>query len=186
MAPGFFFPGARADLALPLNIAETEQHAARPRRRLSPGWWPGSASPCHPGPGRTADVGIARELRARYPETNSRQMAVSLPPLADELVGAFRSQLGLLQAAVGLVVLIACLNLAMLLLASASGRSREMAVKSALGASRGRLARQLFFESLALAAGGGLLGALVGVLGTRALVALSPAQVPRLGSAHFE
>ena len=61
---------------------------------------------------------IARDLRARYPETNSRQMAVVLPALADELVGAFRAQLTLLQAAVGLVVLLACLNLAMLLLAA--------------------------------------------------------------------
>ena len=183
MAPGFFFPGARADLALPLDLATEPRRARRDNgflrvvARLASGVTRAQAE-------RQMSE-IARELRARYPETNSRQMAVSLPPLADELVGAFRSQLRLLQAAVGLVVLIACLNLAMLLLASASGRSREMAVKSALGASRGRLARQLFFESLALAAGGGLLGALVGVLGTRALVALSPAQVPRLGGAHF-
>ena len=60
-----------------------------------------------------------------------------------------------------------------------------MAVKSALGAGRGRLARQLFLGSLALALGGGLVGTLVGVLGARALVALSPSQVPRLGGAHF-
>ncbi|MGZ3478902.1 MAG: ABC transporter permease [Myxococcaceae bacterium] len=183
MAPGFFFPGARADLALPLDLTTEPRRARRDDgflrvvARL--------ASGVTRAQGERQMSEIARELRTRYPETNSRQMAVSLPPLADELVGAFRSQLRLLQAAVGLVVLIACLNLAMLLLASSSGRSREMAVKSALGASRGRLARQLFFESLALAAGGGLLGALVGVLGTRALVALSPAQVPRLGGAHF-
>ena len=183
MAPGFFFPGARADLALPLDLATEPRRARRDDgflrvvARLAPGVTRAQAE-------RQMSE-IARELRARYPETNSRQMTVSLPPLADELVGAFRSQLRLLQAAVGLVVLIACLNLAMLLLASASGRSREMAVKSALGAGRGRLARQLFLESLALAAGGGVLGALVGILGTRALVALSPAQVPRLAGAHF-
>jgi putative ABC transport system permease protein len=183
MAPGFFFPGARADLALPLDLATEPRRAQRDDgflrvvARLVPGVTRAQAE-------RQMSE-IARDLRVRYPETNSRQMAVSLPPLADELVGAFRSQLRLLQAAVGLVVLIACLNLAMLLLASASGRSREMAVKSALGAGRGRLARQLFLESLALAIGGGLIGTLVGILGTRALVALSPSQVPRLGGAHF-
>jgi putative ABC transport system permease protein len=183
MAPGFFFPGARADLALPLDLATEPRRARRDDgflrvvARLVRGVTRAQAE-------RQMSE-IARDLRARYPETNSRQMAVSLPPLADELVGAFRSQLRLLQAAVGLVVLIACLNLAMLLLASASGRSREMAVKSALGAGRGRLARQLFLESLALAISGGLIGTLVGILGTRALVALSPSQVPRLGGAHF-
>ncbi|HET6983661.1 MAG TPA: FtsX-like permease family protein, partial [Myxococcaceae bacterium] len=86
---------------------------------------------------------------------------------------------------VGLVVLLACLNLAMLLLAASSARSREMAVKSALGAARGRLVRQLFLEALALAILGGALGALLGLWGTRALVALSPTQVPRLAGARF-
>jgi putative ABC transport system permease protein len=183
MPPSFFFPGARADLALPLDLSQEPRRARRDDgflrvvARLSHG-----ATRAH-AERQMSD--IARELRARYPETNSRQVAVTLPSLADELVGAFRAQLRLLQAAVGLVVLIACLNLAMLLLASSSARSREMAVKSALGATRARLARQLFLESLALAGAGGLLGALLGIWGTRALVALSPTQVPRLSGAHF-
>ena len=112
MAPGFFFPGARADLALPLDLATEPRRARRDDGFLR------VVARLVPGVAR-AQVErqmseIARDLRARYPETNSRQMAVSLPPLAVELVGAFRSQLRLLQAAVGLVVLIACLNLAML------------------------------------------------------------------------
>jgi predicted permease len=183
MPPSFFFPGARADLAVPLDLAQEPRRAQRDDgflravARLAPGLTRAQAE-------RQMSE-VARELRLRYPETNSRQMAVSLPSLADELVGPFRAQLRLLQAAVGLVALIACLNLAMLLLASSSARSREMAVKSALGGTRARLARQLFLESLALAAVGGLLGALLGLGGTRALVALSPTQVPRLSGARF-
>ena len=183
MPPAFFFPGARSDLAVPLDLSQEPRRARRDNgflrvvARLLPGVTRAQAE--------RQMTEIARDLRARYPETNSRQMAVTLPPMADELVGAFRAQLTLLQAAVGLVVLLACLNLAMLLLAASSARSREMAVKTALGASRGRLARQLFLESLALAALGGVLGALLGLGGTRALVALSPTQVPRLAGAHF-
>src|SRR5262245_9653776 len=183
MPPAFLFPGARSDLALPLDLSQEPRRARRDDgflraiARLAPGVTRLQAE--------RQMTEIARDLRARYPETNSRQMAVALPALADELVGAFRAQLTLLQAAVGLVVLLACLNLAMLLLAASSARSREMAVKTALGAGRGRLVRQLFLESLALAALGGLLGALVGLWGTRALVALSPTQVPRLAGARF-
>ncbi len=183
MPPSFFFPGLRSDLALPLDLGLEPRRARRDDgflrvvARLTRGVTREQAE--------RQMTEIARELRARYPETNSRQMAVALPALADELVGAFRAQLTLLQAAVGLVVLLACLNLAMLLLAGSGARSREMAVKSALGASRGRLVRQLFLESLALAALGGLLGALLGLWGTHALVALSPTQVPRLAGARF-
>ena len=183
MPPAFLFPGARSDLALPLDLSREPRRARRDDgflrvvARLASGVTRAQAE--------RQMTEIARDLRARYPETNSRQMAVVLPALADELVGAFRAQLTLLQAAVGLVVLLACLNLAMLLLAASSARSREMAVKTALGAGRGRLVRQLFLESLALAVLGGLLGALLGLWWTRALVALSPTQVPRLAGAHF-
>ena len=183
MPPAFFFPGARSDLALPLDLAQEPRRARRDDGFLR------VVARRAPGVTRTLAerqmTEIARDLRARYPETNSRQMTVSLPALADELVGAFRAQLALLQGAVGLVVLLACLNLAMLLLAASSARSREMAVKAALGAGRGRLIRQLFLESLALATLGGALGALLGLWGTRVLVALSPTQVPRLAGAHF-
>jgi len=181
--PPFFSPGARADLALPLDLSQEPRRARRDdgflrvAARLLPGVTRAQAE--------RQMTEIAKDLRARYPETNSRQMAVALPAMADELVGAFRAQLTLLQAAVGLVVLLACLNLAMLLLAASSARSREMAVKTALGAGRGRLVRQLFLESMALAALGGVLGALLGLCGTRALVALSPTQVPRLAGARF-
>ena len=183
MPPAFLFPGPRSDVALPLDLSRELGRARRDNgflrvvARLGPGVTRARAE--------RELTEIARDLRARYPETNSRQMAVVLPPLADELVGAFRAQLTLLQSAVGLVVLLACLNLAMLLLAASSARSREMAVKTALGAPRARLLRQLFFESLALAIVGGVLGALLGLWWTRALVALSPTQVPRMAGAHF-
>jgi predicted permease len=183
MSPRFLFPGARAEMAVPLDLAREPRRAKRDDNFLR------AIARLAPGVSRERAERqmseVARELQARYPESSSRQVGVILPPLADEMVGSFRGQLTLLQAAVGLVLLIACVNLALLLLASASGRAKEMAVKAALGARRGRLARQLFLESLLIALAGGALGALLGSIWMRALVAMSPAQIPRLQQAHF-
>jgi predicted permease len=104
---------------------------------------------------------------------------LQMKPLAEEMLGSASRSIWVLQAAVGLVLLIACANLANLLLARAETRQREFAVLTALGASRGRLVRKFMTESLLLSLAGGVLGVLLARIGVRALVRAYPTSLPR-------
>jgi putative ABC transport system permease protein len=122
---------------------------------------------------------IARAIGAEFPNTNA-EWGVGLRTVPDELVGNSRLALLVLLASVGLLLVIACANVANLLLAHASSRQREVALRAALGASSGRLARQFFTESMLLGVTGGGLGLLLAVAGVRAVRVFGPASVPRI------
>jgi putative ABC transport system permease protein len=121
---------------------------------------------------------IAAEQTRRFPESNGGR-GVAMESLHDRIVGDVRGALLLLLGAVGVVLLIACANVASLVLARGSGRQREMAVRAALGAGRGRLIRQLVTESLILGLAGGLAGLLVGSWAIGLLLSIIPEGIPR-------
>jgi predicted permease len=145
--------------------------------RLAPGATPESA--------RSELAGIGRRLAEEVPD-DWRGVGVAVVPLQEQIVGNVRRLLLLLQAGAAVVLLIACANLANLLLARALERAQEMSVRAAFGADRIRLARMLLGESLVLALLGGALGLLLGAWGTRLLVAAAPPDTPRLADIHLD
>ena len=128
---------------------------------------------------------IAAALEKKYPETNTKSSAGS-QPLRDEMVGDVRTALYVLFGAVACLLLIANANVANLMLARASVRGKEIALRAALGASRGRIIRQLLTESVLLAGLGGLLGLLIAQWGTEALVAAVPQNIPRVSAIQLD
>ena len=125
---------------------------------------------------------VAEQLAREYPATNQR-VGASIIPLRDRVVGDARPYLLLLSGAVAFVLLIACVNVANLLLARGTARTQEFAVRAALGAGRWQLCAQLLVESLVLAVLGGVLGVVAARWGLLALVSLAPGDIPRLEEA---
>ena len=114
------------------------------------------------------------------------ELRAALIPLQDQITGRSRSGLELLLSAVAAVLLIGCVNIANLLLARAIGRRREIAIRSAIGASRSRLVRQALVESLLLSGMGGLFGVIVAQAAIRAIVAYAPVDLPRMDEVHLD
>jgi putative ABC transport system permease protein len=170
---GFDFPRKR-DLWIPL--ASDSAQASRARHiltgvaRLRPDVSVGAA--------QTEMSGIAARLERQYPDSNEG-WGVQVLPLQQVVVEKIRPALVILLWAVAAVLLIACLNVANLLLVRLAARGREISLRTALGASRMRLLRQLLTESLLLSLLGGAMGLLLASWGTRALVALNPAVIPQ-------
>jgi putative ABC transport system permease protein len=181
MPPGFQFPTAEAEIWVPLGLNPADpgnrgSHFLDVVARLKPGVTLEQAQ---------AEMdAIAGRLEQEYPVNTGH--GVNLFHLFDETVGNIRPALIVLLAAVGFVLLIACANVASLLLSRAAARRKEMAIRAALGASRMRLIRLMLAESLLLAAAGGAAGLLVAVWGVDGLIAISPADTPRLDEIRID
>jgi putative ABC transport system permease protein len=178
MPPGFQFP-SQTDLWRPLATTSTSRtsHNLFAVARLRPGVVLPTA--------QTELTTIAARLEQQYPDSN-KDRGVLATRLQDELVGDVRRTLYVLWGVVAVVLLIACANAATLPLGKASARTREVAVRTALGASRSRIVRQLITESLVLALIAAALGTLLASWGARMLVSLTPATVVRGSDASVD
>jgi putative ABC transport system permease protein len=128
---------------------------------------------------RSDFTSVARQLQEEYPQTN-RAYTTTMAPLLDAVVGDTRATLLVLLGATGLLLLVACVNVVNLLLSRMADRGQEIALRTALGAGRTRLSRQLLTESLVLAAVGGILGTALASVGMDLLVSFGPENLPRL------
>ena len=176
MPAGFQFPNAETELWTPVAFAPYELsnrsgHTMTVIGRLKPNITVERAG----AEMRT----IARRLEAQYPESN-KGWSVTFVPLLEETVGGSQRTLLVLLGAVGFVLLIACANVANLMLARSAARQKEFAIRAALGAGRIRVIRQLLTESLILASCGGVLGLLLAYWGIDILTLLKPANLPRV------
>ena len=129
--------------------------------------------------------GLARSLAEQFPDANKGN-GITLVPLKQNVVGYIQPYLLVLLAAVGFVLLIACVNVANLLLARSTGRAREFAIRIALGAGRRRVARQLLTESVLLALAGGAIGLIIATSGLQAALKVLPEALPRAGDVHLD
>jgi putative ABC transport system permease protein len=182
MPPDFYFPDRDTELWVPLPIGSANSTADRTSRylitvaRLRQGVTLAEA--------QTETSAVAGRLAQEYNE--SKGVGANVFTLQQQMLGDIRLPLKVLFGAVGFVLLIACANVASLQLARAATRGKELAVRAALGASRAQLVRQLLIESALLALMGGVLGCLLAAWGMRALVALSPPNVPRVQEINID
>jgi putative ABC transport system permease protein len=170
-----FVPDPAADIWLPFQfppVSNDNNHFFQVAARLRPGVTLAAAN---------VQLKIATAEYQRERGEKDQDWRFLVQPLRDSVVGDARSSLLILLGACGLVLLIACANVANLQLARASGRKREFAVRAALGAGRRRIIRQLLTESVLLSVTGGVLGAILGFAGVRALLVFSPPGLPRIG-----
>jgi len=123
----------------------------------------------------------AKDFREKWPDALEPQAGFAMRTLEEVVVGNVRPSLLILMGAVSFVLLIACANVANLLMVHATARRRELAIRAAIGAGRGRIIRQLLTESVTLAMIGGACGLALGVIGIRALLAVNPGNIPRIG-----
>jgi putative ABC transport system permease protein len=180
MPPQFQFApfwATRAELWVPLNLAaranDRNGQSLRIFGRLQPGVTREQA--------QVEVATVFSRLEQQYPEAN-KGLGLTVVSLHEKVVGKTRTALLILLGAVGFVLLIACANVANLMMTRATARQKEIALRTALGASRGRIARQLLTESAALALVGGGFGLLLGGLGIELLVRLGPENLPRMQS----
>ncbi|HVN06192.1 MAG TPA: ABC transporter permease [Bryobacteraceae bacterium] len=181
LPPRFHFPN-ESDIWFPANVIYEETasrggHNYRVVGRLKPGVSLEQA--------QAQMTAIGDRLARLYPDSN-KGMSVAVVRMRDEMVRNVRLTLYLLLGAVALVLLIGCANVANLLLAKATSRTREIAIRAAVGASRARIVRQLFTESAVLALIAGAAGLLLAKWGSDALVALAPGNVPRLAESGID
>lgn len=173
--PATFHSDPPADIFLPLQADPNSNNQAN---------YLLAAGRLKPGVSLTAAKANMKSAGEQFRQANPQWMdkteSVTAEPLRDALVGDVRPALLILVGAVGFVLLIACANVASLLLARAAARQREIAIRTAVGASRGRIVRQLLTESVFLGTLSGITGFLLGAWGVRALLALSPGNLPRI------
>ncbi len=171
-----FFSDPQTDILLPFQFdpnSANQGHYFLASGRLKPGVTLAQAN---------AMLKVAADqFRRQYPDALGPKDSFAVQPLRDSIVSDVRSSLLIMLGAVSLVLLIACANVANLLLIHATGRKREFAIRAALGAGRARIILQLLTESVLLSVTGGILGLLLGYFGVRALLALSPGDIPRIG-----
>src|SRR5206468_1654790 len=174
LPPEVRFPSEDVDLWMPFQLTPTSGPRSRHYVVVTGRLRPGVALPS----AQREVARIARALETEYPRDNTAR-GVRLEPLPDVLVGGVRRPLFILLGAVALVLFIACANVASLLLARLAARSREVAVRTALGATRRRLTQQFFIESMIITVTAGVLGAGLAAGGLRLLLTLVPASLPR-------